>query len=51
MMGYIKKGLLLLGAAFAIFYLISNPVGSADLVKMIAGGLSSIPVFFEALVS
>lgn len=50
-----KKALMLTIAAFAIFFLLSQPVGAADSVKFTAGAVGDafqqVARFFGALVS
>ena len=50
-----KKVLMLLVAAFAIFFLLSQPVGAADSVKVAAGGVGDafdqVARFLSELVS
>ncbi len=49
-----KKVLMLLVAAFAIFYLLSQPVAAADSVKFAAGGVgdafTQVGRFFRELI-
>ena len=55
MSGVIKKVVLLLAVAFAIFYVITKPAQAADLVQstaaLIADGFTNVIRFFSALFS
>jgi hypothetical protein len=53
-MTWVKRFFVFLVVGFALFYLISDPVGAAGAVRAVFGGLAivfrSILIFFESLV-
>lgn len=50
MVGWLKKILLALIAAFVLFYLFTRPEDAAAAVKTFFGAFQSVGVFFESLV-
>lgn len=50
-MGWIKKILILLVAAFVVFYLFTRPEAAAEAVKTFFGAFESLGTFFTSLVS
>ncbi len=50
-MGWIKKILVLLIAAFVVFYLFTRPEAAADAVKTFFTAFESLGTFFTRLVS
>jgi len=46
---WVKKALLVLVVAFAVFYLFTNPQGSADAVRGFFGLFGSLFTFFSSL--
>ncbi len=45
----VKKVLLVLVVIYLVFRLVTDPVGSAESVKVVFGAFESLGVFFEAL--
>lgn len=50
-MGWIKKILILLVAAFVVFYLFTRPEAAAEAVKTFFGAFESLGTFFTSLVN
>lgn len=50
-MSWIKKILLILVAAFVVFYLFTRPEAAADAVKTFFGAFEAIGTFFTSLAS
>ena len=50
-MGWIKKILILLVAAFVVFYLFTRPEDAADAVKTFFSAFQALGTFFTRLVS
>ena len=50
-MGWVKKILVLLVAAFVVFYLFTRPEDAADAVKTFFRAFESLGTFFTRLVS
>ena len=48
---WIKKGLLILGVAFVLFFFFSQPERAAEIVKRAVELAGAIPDFFTALMS
>ncbi len=51
MVGWIKRALLVLVAAFVVFYLFTRPEAAAEAVLTFFGAFESIARFFTALAS
>ncbi len=51
MIGWLKKALLLLVAAFVLFYLFTRPEAAAEAVKSFFGAFEAIGRFFTSLAS
>lgn len=51
LMGWIKKLLILLVAAFVVFYLFTRPEAAAEAVKTFFSAFESLGTFFTSLVS
>lgn len=49
-MGWIKKILVVLVAAFVVFYLFTRPEAAAEAVKTFFGAFQSLGTFFTSLV-
>lgn len=49
--GWIKRGLIVLVAAFALFYLFTRPEDAANAVRSFFGAFSVFGEFFSSLVS
>ena len=49
-MGWVKKILIVLVAAFVVFYLFTRPEAAAEAVKTFFGAFEAIGTFFTALV-
>lgn len=51
MIGWVKKILIVLVAAFVVFYLFTRPEAAAEAVKTFFGAFESIARFFTSLAS
>lgn len=51
MVGWIKRALLVLVAAFVVFYLFTRPEDAAEAVKTFFGAFQAIGTFFSSLAS
>ncbi|WP_296141378.1 hypothetical protein [uncultured Tessaracoccus sp.] len=51
MVGWLKRVLLVLVAAFVVFYLFTRPEDAANAVKTFFGAFSAVGTFFTSLAS